>query len=348
MKILLTGAAGFIGGHIATQARERGHEVISLDAFLSQAHGSGPHESSDIAKLDLCHDALDPVLDGVDVVCHQAAMVGNGVDAQDLPLYAENNEVGTARLLAAMSRAGVDNLVLASSMVVYGDGRYTCPIDGDVPPAIRRDADLAEGRYDPRCPVCGGAVSWHQVAEDAPFLPRTSYAASKIAQEHYAEAWCTLEGARAIALRYHNAYGPGMPADTPYAGVAAIFRSSIARGEAPQVFEDGEQMRDFVHVSDIARANVLAIEQVAEHPNGVTPYNIASGHPFTIGRMASVLAAAAGGKEPVHTGEYRPFDVRHVVASPAAAARGLGFTAQVLPADGLAALATDPLRTRQP
>lgn len=346
MKILLTGAAGFIGGHIAIQARARGHEVISLDAFLPQAHGSGPHESADIAKLDLCHDALDSVLDGVDVVCHQAAMVGNGVDAQDLPLYADNNEVGTARLLAAMSRAGVDNLVLASSMVVYGDGRYTCPTDGDVPPAIRRDEDLAEGRYDPRCPVCDGDISWHEVTEDAPFLPRTSYAASKVAQEHYAGAWCTLEGARAIALRYHNAYGPGMPADTPYSGVAAIFRSSIARGEAPKVFEDGEQMRDFVHVSDIARANVLAIEQVGEHPSGVTPYNIASGHPFAIGRMASVLAAAAGGKEPVNTGEYRRFDVRHVVASPAAAERGLGFTAQVLPADGLAALATDPLRTR--
>ncbi len=346
MKILLTGAAGFIGGHIAVQARERGHEVVSLDAFLPQAHGNGPRLDAGILPLDLRHDAIDPALEGVQAVCHQAAMVGNGVDAQDFPLYAEHNDVGTARLLAAMSRMGLNNLVLASSMVVYGDGRYTCSNDGDVPPAVRRDEDLATGTYDPRCPMCGNDVSWRQIDEGAPFLPRTSYAASKVAQEHYAGAWCTLEGSRAIALRYHNVYGPGMPADTPYAGVAAIFRSAIARGEAPRVFEDGEQMRDFIHVSDIARANVLALEQVAEHPVGVTAYNLASGHPFTIGQMASVLAAAAGGKSPVYTGEYRRFDVRHVVASPEAAIRGLGFIADVMPQDGLAALATDPLRTR--
>jgi dTDP-L-rhamnose 4-epimerase len=137
-----------------------------------------------------------------------------------------------------------------------------------------------------------------------------------------------------------------MPADTPYAGVAAIFRSALARGEAPQVFEDGDQMRDFVHVDDVALANVLAIEQVRDHPTGVTPYNVASGHPFTIGQMATVLAQAGDGPEPVVTGEYRTFDVRHVIASPAAAVDGLGFVAAVRPEDGLARLASDPLRTR--
>ena len=345
MRILLTGAAGFIGSHIAEQARARGHDVVTLDAFLPQAHGPGPHPGG-YERLDLRHDSLDDVLRGIDVVCHQAAMVGNGVDAQDLPDYAEHNDAGTARLLAAMARAGIRDLVLASSMVVYGDGRYTCPRDGDVPPAVRRDEDLQAGCYDPRCPVCGGEITWREIGEETPFLPRTSYAASKVAQEHYAAAWCTLEGARTIALRYHNAYGPGMPADTPYAGVAAIFRSAIARGEAPRVFEDGQQMRDFVHVTDIARANVLAIEQVSEHPGGLTPYNIASGHTFTIGQMAAVLAEAAGGEPPVLSGDYRRFDVRHVVASPKAAAGGLGFVAGIRPEVGLAALATDPLRTR--
>ncbi len=345
MRILLTGAGGFIGGHVAAQARDRGHEVVLLDAFLPQAHGRvTPPEG--FLRLDLRRDRLDDVLQDVDVVCHQAAMVGNGVDAQDLPDYAEHNDAGTARLLAAMARAGVRDLVLASSMVVYGDGRYTCERDGDVPPAPRRAEDLEAGRFDPRCPVCGGDVTWHEIDEDTPFLPRTSYAASKVAQEHYAGAWCTLEGGRAVALRYHNVYGPGMPADTPYAGVAAIFRSALARGEAPRVFEDGRQVRDFVHVSDVARANVLAIEQTAAHPEGVTPYNVASGHPFTIGQMAATLSQAAGAGPPVLTGDYRRFDVRHVVASPRAAERGLGFTARVHPETGLAALATDPLRTR--
>jgi dTDP-L-rhamnose 4-epimerase len=345
MRILLTGAAGFIGTHIGRIARERGHDVVPLDMFLDKAHGPGERPPG-VHQLDLRSARLDDVLDGIDVVCHQAAMVGNGVDAQDLPDYAEHNDAGTARLLAAMARRGVGDLVLASSMVVYGDGRYTCPEHGDVPPGTRREADLSVGRYDPRCPVCDGDITWRRIAEDTPFLPRTSYAASKIAQEHYASAWCTLEGSRAVALRYHNVYGPGMPADTPYAGVAAIFRSAIARGEAPRVFEDGQQVRDFVHVHDIARANVLAIEQVGTHPSGLTPYNVASGTTFTIGQMASVLSAAAGGKEPVLTGDYRAFDVRHVVASPEAARAGLGFEAEISPQDGLAALATDPLRTR--
>jgi dTDP-L-rhamnose 4-epimerase len=349
MRILLTGAAGFIGTHIGEVARERGHEVVSLDMFLDKAHGPG---SSSLAErdgfevLDLRSDRLDDVLQGIDVVCHQAAMVGNGVDAQDLPDYAEHNDAGTARLLAAMARAGVKDLVLASSMVVYGDGRYTCPDHGDVPPAVRRDDDLAGGRYDPRCPVCDGDITWRRIGEDTAFLPRTSYAASKIAQEHYASAWCTLEDARTIALRYHNVYGPGMPADTPYAGVAAIFRSAIARGEAPRVFEDGQQVRDFVHVRDVARANVLAMERIGAHPSGQTAYNVASGTTFTIGQMASTLSAAAGGDEPVLTGDYRRFDVRHVVASPDAARAGLGFEAEIRPEDGLAQLATAPLRTR--
>ncbi len=345
MRILLTGAAGFIGARIALLARDRGHEVVPLDAYLPEAHGPGAGDD-DVVRLDLRNDRLDDVLDGIDVVCHQAAMVGNGVDAQDLPAYAGHNDLGTAELLAAMARTDITDLVMASSMVVYGDGRYDCPEHGDVPPAPRREEDLDAGRFDPRCPHCDGEITWRRIDESTPFRPRTSYAASKVAQEHYADAWCTLQGGRTVALRYHNVYGPGMPADTPYAGVAAIFRSAMARGDAPRVFEDGAQVRDFVHVDDVALANVLSIEQVRDHPTGLTPYNVASGHPFTIGEMATALADGADGPEPVVTGEYRLFDVRHVLASPDAAADGLGFRAEVRPEDGLARLATDPLRTR--
>ena len=167
VRILLTGAAGFIGTHIGRIARERGHEVVALDMFLDKAHGPGERPPG-FEQLDLRSARLDDVLDGIDVVCHQAAMVGNGVDAQDLPDYAEHNDAGTARLLAAMARAASTDLVLASSMVVYGDGRYTCPEHGDVPPAPRREDDLSAGRYDPRCPVCGGDITWRRIAEDTP------------------------------------------------------------------------------------------------------------------------------------------------------------------------------------
>lgn len=347
MKVLLTGAAGFIGQHVAETVKAAGHDVVGLDALLPQAHGADATLPPGIVRGDVREPAhLDPLLRGVDVVSHQAAMVGNGVDAQDLPDYATHNDYGTAVLLAAMARAGVDKLVLASSMVVYGDGRYMCPQDGDVPPAPRREDDLSQGRYDPRCPVCDGPITWHLIAESTPFAPRTSYAASKVAQEHYADAWCTLENARCTALRYHNVYGPGMPADTPYSGVAALFRSAIARGEAPRVFEDGEQVRDFVHVHDLARANLAAIETIGDHAPGLRPYNICSGQTYTIGQMAERLSRAAGGKSPITTGDYRAFDVRHVAASPEAARGGLGFEAKIGPDEGIAELATAPLRIR--
>ena len=330
MKVLVTGSEGFIGSRVVAVLRERGHEVTELDRRAT-------------TPIDLRSDDLDRSVDGVDVVCHQAAMVGNGVDAQDLPGYASNNDVGTANLLAAMARVGADRLVLASSMVVYGDGLYNCRTDGVVPPALRAPDRLAAGDFEPVCPACGGAISWTPVDEESPFRPRTSYAASKVAQEHYADAWCTLQAGKVVALRYHNVYGPGLPANTPYAGVAAIFRSALERGEAPQVFEDGRQMRDFLHVDDVALANALAVEQVADHPEGVTPYNVASGTPFTIGQMADVLAAAFGGTTPVVTGEFRPYDVRHVVASPQRALDGLGFRAAIRPEEGIARLASEPL-----
>ena len=194
-------------------------------------------------------------------------MVGNGVDAQDLPGYASHNDLGTARLLAAMARTGIDRLVLASSMVVYGDGLYDCPTARRRPAGHRAARPTCCRRLRPALPALRRRHHLDaQVDEDTPFRPRTTYAASKVAQEHYADAWCTLQAGRAIALRYHNVYGPGLPADTPYAGVAAIFRSALERGEAPQVFEDGRQMRDFVHVDDVALANALAVEQVRRPP----------------------------------------------------------------------------------
>ena len=345
MKVLLTGSAGFIGSEIAHQLARRGHEVTGVDAMIAQAHATGSRPPTGTHVLDVRDGAaLERLLNGVDVVCHQAALVGNGVDAQDLPRFATHNDHATAVVLAAMSRVGIDRLVLASSMVVYGDGGFVCQQHGTVEAPPRRKKDLEAGMFDPRCPRCDQPLAWTKVSEDAAFRPRSSYAASKVAQEHYAGAWCILEAARCLALRYHNVYGPHMPADTPYAGVAAIFRSALERGEAPGVYEDGQQMRDFVHVRDVAAANVAAIERVGAHPVGVTPYNICSGRPFTIGQMADVVASAYGGADPVSTGEFRVADVRHVVADPARARHGLGFRASVAPEQGLAELATAPLR----
>ncbi len=347
MRVLLTGSRGFIGQAIAEHLRQRGDEVVEVDAMIPQAHPADVPTADPVHRLDV-RDALDWVdlLSGVDVVCHQAAMVGAGVSVADLPLYAGHNDLGTAALLAAMAEAGVRDLVLASSMVVYGEGRYLCEQHGDQVPGPRSLEVLRAGGFDNHCRQCGRALQWALVDEHASLDPRSAYAVSKLAQEYYAAAWTRQADGRVIALRYHNVYGPQMPQDTPYSGVAAIFRSALERGDPPRVFEDGGQMRDFVHVSDVARANVLSLDAVSGRGIGTSAaYNVCSGRPVSIRDVAGFVAAAsAPGAEPVVTGGFRVGDVRHVVASPARAADELGFRADVEPARGLEEFATTPLR----
>ena len=341
MRVLVTGAAGFIGSHVTELLVAEGHEVVAVDALIPQAwaHSVAPPVQHLLDVRDAASWA--GLLQGVDAVSHQAAMVGAGLSPADLPAYAGHNDLGTACLLAAMHAAGVRRLVLASSMVVYGEGRYGCEAHGPVAPRPRAVEALESGDFENHCPVCGRVLGWSPVEEDAGFDPRSSYAASKAAQEYYVAAWARQTGGRAFALRYHNVYGPRMPRDTPYAGVAAIFRSSLERGEAPQVFEDGHQMRDFVHVSDVARANLLAVQAVcADDGDSHDALNVCSGRPVSIGEVAAML----GPLEPRVTGRYRLGDVRHIVASPARARERLGFSAEVDPREGLAAFASAPLR----
>ena len=325
----------------------RGDEVTIVDSGHPAAHRAPPPEAIagiPVRLLDVRdRAALEAVLPGVDVVVHQAAMVGLGVDLDDLPEYAGCNDLGTAVLLAAMARAGVHRLVLASSMVVYGEGAYACDRHGRVRPSARGVADLTAGRFEPGCPRCGRALAWIRIDEDAPLDPRSVYAATKLAQEHLSAAWARQTGGAVVALRYHNVYGPGMPKDTPYSGVAAIFRSALAGDRAPRVFEDGGQRRDFVHVRDVAEANLAAVTATADRI-GWRAYNVASGRPVTVGEMAAELARVAGGPAPVVTGEFRLGDVRHVVASPARAEAELGFRARIGLAEGLAEFAYAPLR----
>jgi dTDP-L-rhamnose 4-epimerase len=349
MRVLLTGAAGFIGSRVGAALRAAGHDVVGVDTLLPAAHGANPVLPEGCHQVDVRDaDGLAPLLAGVDLVCHQAAMVGAGVDAADAPAYGGHNDFATTVLLAQMFAAGVRRLVLASSMVVYGQGRYECPEHGLVDPLPRRRADLDAGAFEHRCPVCGVPVMWRLVDEDAALRPRSLYAASKTAQEHYALAWSESTGGSVVALRYHNVYGPGMPRDTPYSGVAAIFRSSLEKGEPPKVFEDGGQMRDFVHVDDVAAANLAVATAERE---GFTAANVCSGRPISILEVATALCDARGttsgtndAVSPVITGQYRSGDVRHIVADPTRAAAVLGFRAAVDPREGLREFAFAPLR----
>jgi len=353
MRVLVTGGAGFIGSHIVDLLVEAGHAVVSLDRLHPRAHAGRPaylrddveHLDADLADLGAA-TVLDRALDGVDAVCHQAAMVGLGRELGDILDYVRDNDLGTAAVLAAVARQRrVGRLVLASSMVVYGEGAYRCREHGPIRPGPRAAARLDAGRFEPPCPRCGADLEPMAVTEDQGCLPRSVYAATKLHQEHLATTCALAGGPPVTALRYHNVYGPRMPRDTPYAGVAAIFRSALAAGQAPQVFEDGGQRRDFIHVTDVARANMAALTVPEPVPDAL---NVASGHPHTIGELAATLAAATGGPAPEIVGGWRAGDVRHVFASPALAAARLGFRARIGFAEGMAEFADAELREPVP
>ena len=341
MRVLITGGGGFIGSHVAELLVAGGHDVVVLDRRPAHRVDGCRHVEADVADAGAIRSAVR----GVEAVLHLAARVGLGRDFSDALLYATDNDLGTATLLAELAAPGVrfsGRLVLSSSMVVYGEGAYECPSDGPVHPGPRSGADLEAGRFDPVCPWCGGQVAWAPVAESARLDPRSVYAATKVAQEHLCTVWARETGASVIALRYHNVYGRRLPLGTPYAGVAALFRDRLRRAEPPLVFEDGGQMRDFVHVTDVAAANALALEYPMG-PGRFEAFNIGSDRPVSILEVARALTAAfgPGAPEPVVTGRYRLGDVRHIVASPSRAAHHLGFRAQLGLAEGMADLAAE-------
>ena len=346
-RVLVTGGAGFIGSHIVDALIDRGADVVVLDALAPSVHAGEPAYLN--PKADLRRVALDDevavataVIDA-DAVCHQAARVGLGLDLDDITGYVRDNDMGTATLLRALFRRNfTGRLVVASSMVVYGEGRYRCGRHGDVRPLARSVDALEAGTFEPTCPRCGSAVTWAPIDEDTILDPRNVYAATKLHTEHLAFAFARESGASVAALRYHNVYGPRMPRDTPYAGVASIFRSQLEAGQPPQVFEDGGQTRDFVHVSDVVRANITALTTPTSGA-----FNIASGRPRTVLDLAAALCRATNGGKiaPVINGRFRLGDVRHIVASPARAAEQLGFEAVTAFDVGVADFANAPLRS---
>ncbi|WP_350275185.1 NAD-dependent epimerase/dehydratase family protein [Kribbella sp. HUAS MG21] len=336
MKVLLTGGAGFIGRHVHDQLLAEGHEVTVLDSFRPDVHAQRPEPRPGLIIGDV---RAPRTYDGVDTVIHLAAKVGLGVHLDDIDDYVSSNSLGTAVLLKSLG--SVRNLVYASSMVVYGEGRYDCAEHGQVAPAPRRPEDLDEGRFEPPCPYCDTPLSPGLVTEDAVPDPRNAYAASKLNGEHLAAVWARETGGRVAALRFHNVYGPGMPRNTPYAGVAAIFRSALERGETPRVFEDGRQRRDFVHVRDVATAVTTAASALPRQPE-FTAYNVGSGTVTTIGEIAAELCRAYDAPPPIVTGEYRLGDVRHITASSDRIQHELGWKPAVDLTAGLTDLRHSP------
>ena len=324
MTILVTGGAGFIGRAVHDQLEAAGHAVRVFDRAV------------DIRDDILDHDRLRTAADGCKAIIHLAAKVGLGVDIFDIDAYALHNDVGTAMTLRVAAEHKITRFVYASSMVVYGEGRYRCNRHGSMSPPPRDRNDLDQRRFDPRCRYCGEDLAPELVPESAPLDPRNTYAATKAHGEQLATIWSRETGGTVAALRFHNVYGPGMPRDTPYAGVASIFTDSLLRGEPPRVFEDGCQRRNFIHVSDVAAAVAAALH--VPLPAQLTPLNIGTPWVTTVGEMASELSRILTGPAPIVTGAYRLGDVRHITADCSAAEHVLGWRARIDLRTGLADL----------
>jgi dTDP-L-rhamnose 4-epimerase len=251
----------------------------------------------------------------------------------------EANSTGTATLLEAVlaRRDRVRQLAIASSMVVYGEGAYSCPEHGRAAAPGRSPEQLRARDWEPRCPACGSALVPVPVGEDEPLRPTSVYGITKRDQEELGLVLGRAYGLEVVALRYLNVYGPRQALGNPYTGVAAIFAARILSGRPPLVFEDGRQIRDLVHVSDVARATADAIDAPATAGCAV---NVASGRRLRVGELARELAAALGSDlEPEITGEFRAGDIRHCFADTTRAEKLLGFRATTTLAEGLPELA---------
>lgn len=338
--MLVTGGAGFIGSHIVELLLDRGYPVRVYDKLVEQVHeGGGPRYLPDEAEFlhgDMRDaDALRQALKGVGAIFHDAAEVGVGQSMYEIVRYVDANTGGTAVLLELLANEPheVEKIVVASSMSIYGEGAYSCPRDGEVYPRLRAEEQLARHDWSVLCPECGEPVEPAPTKEGKALFPTSIYAISKMDQELMCLAVGQAYGLAVTALRYFNVYGPRQALSNPYTGVAAIFSGRLLNGRAPLVFEDGDQRRDFIHVSDIARANILALE--FPDANGQV-LNIGTGTPVSVLDVARALARELDvDLEPEFPGQYRAGDIRHCYADVSRAREVLGFEAGTGFTDGI-------------
>ncbi len=344
MNILVTGGAGFIGSHLVDALVTKGHQVRILDSLVEQVHGGGTpvhlNTAAEFIHGDVCDaEAVARGLDGVDVVYHQAAEVGVGQSMYEIVRYVKANDLGTAVLLEEMIKrpSQFKKLVVASSMSIYGEGAYRCDGCGtDVFPFLRPNKQLAAHDWEFKCAECGTELTTSGTTENKPLFPTSVYAVSKQDQEQYCLAVGRAYGIPTVAFRYFNVYGTRQALSNPYTGVCAIFSSRLLNDQAPSIFEDGEQSRDFVHVSDIVQANLLAMET---SDGDYQSMNIGTGRATTIKQIAQLLADGLGKQiEPLIVGKYREGDIRHCVADISKAERLLGYKPRVALEEGLADL----------
>jgi dTDP-L-rhamnose 4-epimerase len=334
--VLITGGAGFIGSHLVDALVARGVAVRVLDSLEPQVHGPGATRARHLpAGVEFVHAsvcdaaAVDRALAGIAGVVHLAAQVGVGQSMYAIVPYVDDNVRGTAVLLDRLVNGGhrVQRLVVASSMSIYGEGRYRCPTCGPVAPAPRPLAQLQARDWEVRCPVCGATTTPAPCDEAKPIAPTSVYAVTKRDQEELCLCVGRAYGIGTVALRLFNVYGPRQALSNPYTGVGAIFSSRLLNGQRPLVFEDGRQSRDFIHVSDIVAALCLALER---HDVADVALNVGTGRVTSVAALAETIARAMRVTlSPEIVGRFREGDIRHCVADVSRIHRLLGFRAHM-------------------
>jgi len=322
LNVLITGGAGFIGTRLARALLLRGDSVTLLDNFSPQIHGSNtklPDDLESAVRL-IRGDVRDEniwasALRGQQVIVNLAAETGTGQSMYEVAKYEQVNLAGTSLLydrLAKQPGHGIERIVVASSRAIYGEGAYTCPSHGLVFPQPRSSAEKKAGRFDPVCPACAAVCASVATPETAPFQPSSFYGLTKQVQEQMTLLFGQVLGIPSIALRYQNVYGPGQSLKNPYTGILAIFSNLARAGADINIFEDGEESRDFVYIDDVVRATVAAIHNPDTESFAV---NVGSNERTTVMQVAQAINSYFGGKSKIHiSGAFREGDIRHGVA----------------------------------